>query len=151
MRTKFLFAAAAVCAFAAAAHAQDNPAATAPAQPKSSDNITLELNKIEKSDKGCRAYVVVTNPTPTSYEAFKLDLVLFQTDGIVGRRFALDLAPVRPDKRSVKLFDLDGAQCDGIGSFLINDVMECRTSSGPATDCLARLKVKSLTKVEISK
>ena len=48
MRTKFLFAAAAVCAFAAAAHAQDNPAATAPAQPKSSDNITLELNKIEK-------------------------------------------------------------------------------------------------------
>jgi hypothetical protein len=76
---------------------------------------------------------------------------MFQTDGIVGRRFALDLSPVRPDKRSVKLFDLDGAQCDQIGSFLINDVMDCRTSSGPATDCLARLKVKSLTKVEISK
>ena len=151
MRTKFLFAAAAVCVLAVAAHAQENPAATAPAQPDSSDGITLELNKIEKSDKGCRAYVVVTNPTPTSYEAFKLDLVMFQTDGVVGRRFALDLAPVRPDKRTVKLFDLDGGQCDGIGSFLINDVMECRTSSGPATDCLARLKVKSLTKVEISK
>ena len=83
--------------------------------------------------------------------AFKLDLVMFQKDGIVGRRFALDLSPVRPDKRSVKLFDLDGAQCEEIGSFLINDVMDCRTSTGPATDCLSRLKVKSLTKVEISK
>jgi len=148
MNQKTIFAAVAACCFVAAfAHAQDT---TPPAQ-SSGDGVSLELNKLEKSDKGCRAYVVVTNPTTTAYEAFKLDLVMFQTDGIVGRRFALDLAPVRPDKRSVKLFDLDGAQCDGIGSFLINDVMECRTSSGPATDCLARLKVKSLTKVEISK
>ena len=135
----------------AAAHAQDNAATTAPATAESGDGITLELNKLEKSDKGCRAYVVVTNPTSTAYDAFKLDLVMFQTDGVIGRRFALDLSPVRPDKRSVKLFDLDGAQCEEIGSFLVNDVMDCRTSTGPATDCLARLKVKSLTKVEISK
>jgi len=148
MICKSLLAAAAACLLvSAASHAQD---ATTQAQSES-DGITLELNKIEKSDKGCRAYVVVTNPTPTSYDAFKLDLVMFQTDGIVGRRFALDLSPVRPDKRSVKLFDLDGAQCEEIGSFLVNDVMECRTSAGPATDCLSRLKVKSLTKVEISK
>jgi hypothetical protein len=152
MISKSLFAAAAACLLVgASAHAQDNAATTAPAASESGDGITLELNKIEKSEKGCRAYVVVTNPTSTAYDAFKLDLVMFQTDGIVGRRFALDLSPVRPDKRSVKLFDLDGAQCDQIGSFLINDVMDCRTSSGPATDCLARLKVKSLTKVEISK
>ena len=149
MICKSLLAAAAACLLvSAASHAQD---ATTQAQSESGDGITLELNKIEKSDKGCRAYVVVTNPTPTSYDAFKLDLVMFQTDGIVGRRFALDLSPVRPDKRSVKLFDLDGAQCEEIGSFLVNDVMECRTSAGPATDCLSRLKVKSLTKVEISK
>ena len=51
----------------------------------------------------------------------------------------------------MKLFDLDGANCEEIGSFLVNDIMECRTSTGPATDCLANLKVKSLTKVEISK
>jgi hypothetical protein len=152
MISKSFFAATAACLLAgAAAHAQDNAAPTAPATSESADGITLELNKLEKSEKGCRAYVVVTNATSTAYESFKLDLVMFQTDGVVGRRFALDLSPVRPDKRSVKLFDLDGAQCEQIGSFLINDVMDCRTSSGPATDCLARLKVKSLTKVEISK
>ena len=147
MISKLLFAAAAAYLLVgAAANAQDNTATTASG---SGDGITLELNKLEKSDKGCRAYVVVTNPTKTSYDAFKLDLVMFQKDGVVGRRFALELSPMRPEKRSVKLFDLDGAQCEEIGSFLINDVIDCRTSTGPATDCLARLKVKSLTKVEI--
>jgi hypothetical protein len=148
MICKSLLAAAACLLVSAVSYAQD---ATAQAQSESGEGITLELNKIEKSDKGCRAYVVVTNPTKISYDAFKLDLVMFQKDGIVGRRFALDLSPVRPDKRSVKLFDLDGAQCEEIGSFLVNDVMECRTSAGAPTDCLSRLKVKSLTKVEISK
>lgn len=136
-------AATSICA--ALVHAEDGPAQT------QSGSISVELNKLEKSDKGCRAYVVVTNPTQTSYDAFKLDLVLFQTDGIIGRRFALDLAPVRPDKSTVKLFDLDGTDCENIGKFLVNDVMECKASGAPVQDCLAQLKVKSLTKVEISK
>lgn len=148
MNQKTIFTAVAACCFVAAfAHAQDT---TPPAQ-SSGDGVSLELNKLEKSDKGCRAYVVVTNPTSTTYDAFKLDLVLFQTDGVIGRRLALDLSPVRPDKRAVKLFDLEGAKCEDIGSFLVNDVLDCKTSAGPASDCLARLKVKSLTKVEISK
>jgi hypothetical protein len=142
-RTLFLAAAAACVLLSPVSQAQE------PSTP--TDGVTIELNKLEKSDKGCRAYVVVTNTSKSTYDAFKLDLVMFQSDGIIGRRFALDLAPVRPDKRSVKLFDLDGANCEEIGSFLVNDIMECRTSTGPATDCLANLKVKSLTKVEISK
>jgi hypothetical protein len=140
----FVAAAAAILVVTTVTQAQD-------AQQGAADGVTLELNKLEKSDKGCRAYVVVTNSTSTSYDAYKLDLVMFQTDGVIGRRFALDLAPVRPDKRTVKLFDLDGAVCDEIGSFLVNDVMECRTDTGAAEGCLAGLKVKSLTKVEISK
>jgi hypothetical protein len=121
------------------------------AKAKADGGISLELNKLEASDKGCRAYVVVSNPTDATYDAYKLDLVMFQPDGIIGRRFAVDLAPLRPSKRTVKLFELDGTQCDGIGSFLVNDVMECRASSGPVSDCLANMKVNSLTKIEISK
>ena len=142
---------------ATAVMAQDNAqdaAKDAPAQASeqtADGGISLELNKLEASDKGCRAYVVVTNPNDTTYDAYKLDLVMFQPDGIIGRRFAVDLAPLRPSKRTVKLFELDGTQCEGIGSFLINDVMECRASSGPVSDCLAQMKVKSLTKVDISK
>ncbi len=148
-RTLFIVAAATACIVAQPSSAQD-------AQPKAdqaqSDNaVTLELNKLESSEKGCRAYVVVSNPSSTAYDAYRLDLVMFQTDGVIGRRFALDLAPLRPSKRTVKLFELDNTNCENIGSFLVNDVLECRAESGPVTDCLARLKVSSLTKVGISK
>jgi hypothetical protein len=151
MITKKAVSAAAVLLVAvAAAQAEDAPSkeATAPAGDAS---ITLELNKLEPSDKGCRAYVVVSNPTTQTFDAFKLDLVMFQKDGVIGRRFALDLAPLRPSKRSVKLFELDGTKCDDIGSFLVNDVMECRSDGSTVNDCLTRMKVNSLTKVEISK
>lgn len=112
--------------------------------------LSVELNKLETQASGCRAYLVVNNDSATEYESFRLDLVLFQKNGVIGRRFAMDLAPLKPQKRTVKLFDLDN-KCDEIGSFLINDVMECKGSSGPIEDCLARLSVKSLTDVELSK
>jgi len=132
--------------------AQGNPPKTdQPAQPAGDSAVSLELNKLEPSEKGCRAYIVVSNPSSTSYDAYKLDLVTFQTDGVIGRRFALDLAPLKPSKRTVKLFEIDNTSCDNIGSFLINDVLECRAASGPVTDCLSGLKVSSLTKVGISK
>ena len=115
------------------------------------NTITFELNKLEPSEKGCRAYIVVSNTSSTAYDAFKLDLVMFKTDGIIGRRFALNLAPIRPSKRSVKLFDLDDTKCEDIGSFLVNDVMECRAGDKADQDCLALLTVSSLTKVGISK
>lgn len=148
-RALFIVAAAAALLIAQPSSAQDPQPKTDQAQ--SDDAVTLELNKLEASDKGCRAYVVVSNPSSTTYDAYKLDLVMFQTDGVIGRRFALDLAPLRPSKRTVKLFELDNTSCENIGSFLVNDVLECRAASGPVTDCLSRLKVSSLTKVGISK
>lgn len=118
------------------------------AEPKA---LTVELNKLEPQGTGCRAYVLVNNEDDTAYETFKLDLVLFQQDGVIGRRFAMDLAPLKAKKRTVKLFDLDNMACDKIGSFLINDVVECKSTTGPVENCLAGMTVKSLTSVELSK
>ena len=131
----------------AAANAAEQAATTPPGPAAAS----IELNKLETYDKGCRAYVVVNNPSDTAYQAFKLDLVLFQTDGVISRRFALDLAPLKAQKKSVKLFELDGIACDRIGSFLINDVMDCKADAGPAPDCLQRLTTSTLTNVQFSK
>jgi hypothetical protein len=113
--------------------------------------ITIELNKLESQGQGCRAYFVVGNKGSTTYEALKLDLVLFRPDGVIGRRFAVDLAPLKADKRSVKLFDIEGTPCDQVGSFLINEVMECKAESGTVADCLKDISVSSLTNVQLTK
>lgn len=136
---------------AAIAGAQTAPPA-APAAPAAATGATaLELNKLEPYDKGCRAYMVVNNTSDTTYQSYKLDLVLFQADGVIGRRFALDLAPLKPQKKTVKLFELDGVGCDKIGSFLINEVMECKSDAGAQSDCLQRMTTSTLTNVQISK
>lgn len=147
MTTKSVYAVAATLVLIAASLFQLQEAKAQQEQ----ESITVELNKLEPSDKGCRAYIVISNTSSTAYDAFKLDLVMFKTDGIIGRRFALNLAPMRPSKRAVKLFDLDDTKCEDIGSFLVNDVMECRAGDQANQDCLARLKLSSLTKVDISK
>ena len=113
-------------------------------------SLTIELNKLEPQKESCRAYVVVTNNSSTAYQALKLDLVLFQPDGVIGRRFALDLGPLKAQKRSVKLFDID-TPCDQVGSFLINDVLECNGESGSIPNCLADMTATSLTKAQWSK
>ncbi len=125
----------------------DPDAAPAQATPA----VHMELNKLEPSDKGCRAYMVIDNQGEDAFQSFKIDLVLFQTDGVIGKRFSIDLAPLKPKKKSVKLFEIDGIQCDKIGSFLVNDVMECKAQSGPVSGCLESLKTSTLTKVQLSK
>jgi hypothetical protein len=114
-------------------------------------SISVELNKLEPSGGSCRAYLVVNNESKTGLKAFKLDLLLFQNDGVIGRRFAVDLAPPRPSKRSVKLFDIDGTSCDSVGSFLLNDVLEGEAESGEIGDCLAALSRSSLSQVKLTK
>lgn len=133
----------AVLAAGALAHAADSA--------KDAAGVGLELNKLEGTDKGCRAYMVVNNPSDTAYQSFKLDLVLFQADGVIGRRVALDLAPVKAQKKTVKLFDLEGLACDKIGSVLINDVIDCKAENGAADNCLQRLSTSSLSNVKLSK
>lgn len=113
--------------------------------------VSVELNKLEKLESGCRAYVVVDNKTSDAFKTLKLDLVLFKPDGVIKRRFAIDLAPLRKSKRAVKLFDLSGIACTDVGSLLINDVLECRGNEGPIEDCLSRMTVTSLTKASLSK
>lgn len=162
MRLAFLRVVAAICVAAAGpasiAIAQEQtpkdeePAnAASPAPSEEVPQVGVELNKLETIDTGCRIYVVVDNKSDTEYKTLKLDLVLFRNDGIVDQRFFVDLAPLRKQKRLVKLFELSKVSCDDIGSFLVNDVVECRSDTESLDNCLARLSVSSLTKAKLSK
>jgi hypothetical protein len=131
-----------------------NPAAAKPP-------IPLELNKLEPlttTPPSCRVYFVVSNPDSTPITAFRLDLVLFGTDGVIARRIALDLGPLPAKKEMVRLFDLDALPCDRIGQILINDVLACQTGDVPPASaqqqrqaCLDRLAVSSHAKASLTK
>ena len=124
---------------------------TARAAPVQGQGLGVELNKLETYDKGCRAYVVINNAGDTGFQSIKLDLVLFQPDGVIARRFAVDLAPLKAAKKTVKLFDIEGLACDKIASVLVNDVLDCKADSGPMTDCLSKMTLTSVAPAALNK
>ena len=153
------FAAAWGCAWSSqiiAGEATPSPAAApavaaVEAQSPASGSIGLELNKVETYEKGCRFFMVVNNPSDQAFQSFKLDMALFQPDGVIARQFALDLAPLKSQKKSVKPFDLEGVTCDKVGSLFINDVRECKADAGAPPDCLQKLTVSTLSTVQLMK
>ncbi len=105
-------------------------------------NIEIELNKLEDKDDNCRAYLVFKNHTDSKFSEFKLDLVMFGSDGVISRRLAVDASPLRPNKTSVKLFDIEGLSCQGISLILINDVLSCQDGS-ERNDCVNLIEASS--------
>ena len=113
--------------------------------------VTVELNKLEDQGGGCRVHLVILNTSAAAFDAYKLDLVLFGRDGIIARRIAVEIAPLRANKKSVKLFDVADLACPTIGSILVNDVLECSGPGATAASCIDGLQVSSRAGIELSK
>ena len=113
--------------------------------------VGLELNRLEPLDGACRAYVVLQNDTASTFRTFRYDLVVFDADGIVTRRLALETAPLSAGKTSLKVFDLADLACEGIGRILVNDILECADQSGGRTDCLALVRPSTRSDVSLIK
>ncbi len=133
MLTRMLIAALVLIASASAV-AQDTTASA-------NGSVEVELNKLEPVDGACRAYLVTQNLTDSRFDTFQLDVVMFDNDGIVARRLAVQIAPMAPNKTSLKVFDIKNLACGDIGQLLLNDVLECRDDSGARNDCLAQVNV----------
>jgi hypothetical protein len=121
-------------------------AANAASQP-----IGIELNRVDEQGPSCRASFVIANPGPETFSSFKLDLVVFDKGGTITRRLAADVAPLRADKTSVKIFDIPDTGCGGIGSILVNDVLDCRAADKAVADCVGRLSVTSKLPIKLLK
>jgi hypothetical protein len=111
----------------------------APVVCSADDAINVELNVLESAQNRCRFAFVVENKGDTAVETLKLDLAVFDRDGVVRRRLVTDLGPVRKQKTIVKSFELEG-ECQ-VGSILVNDVAAC--TPGDAAACLDRLTLSS--------
>ncbi|BBK40096.1 hypothetical protein STVA_01160 [Allostella vacuolata] len=110
--------------------------------------VLVELNRLEARGADCRAYLVLDNRGKAAFETFKLDLVVFDRAGVIARRLALDVGPMRAEKKSVKVFDLAGIGCGDVTSILVNDVIEC---GGQGRDCVALMEVASRGAVKLTK
>jgi hypothetical protein len=113
-------------------------AAPAAAEAAADGQIAIELNKLEPNGAACRAYLVVKNHSGRSFDSLKLDLVMFDGGGVVAKRLAVQAAPLPEGKTSLKVFDIEGHDCAGIGSILLNDVLACEPEVGATPPgCLA--------------
>jgi hypothetical protein len=119
------------------------PAAPVLAQTAGGESVTIELNKLEPQDDACRAYLVVKNGSSESFDSLKLDLVIFDSGGVVAKRLAVQAAPLPVGKTSLKVFDIQGHDCASVGSILLNDVLACEPTPPDGTDCLSLIGVSA--------
>ena len=112
----------------------------APAVAAAENAIQLELNAVEKGENRCFMTFVVQNKDEAPLESLRLDLAVFNRDGILYRRLITEMGPLRPKKTMVKAFGIDG-ECAQIGGVLVNDVNAC--APGDVSSCLDRLVVNS--------
>lgn len=114
---------------AAAQEAPESPAAGDP-------EITIDLNRLDPTESGCRVHLVIANDTPHDFTRFEVDWVFFDRDGVISERSALEVAPLLARRTSVKQFVIDGLDCAAIDSALINGITVCESGEGPVADCL---------------
>ncbi|WP_282604581.1 Tat pathway signal protein [Pelagibius sp. Alg239-R121] len=98
--------------------------------------VKIELNKLEASDNACRAYLLFENRSASSFESLKLDLVLFDGEGVVAKRLAVEGAPLPREKTSLKVFEIARLPCERISRMLLNKLTSCSDDTGARSDCL---------------
>ena len=113
--------------------------------------VAIELNKLEPKNGACRAYFVLENHSGIAFKTLKLDLVMFDADGIVNKRLAAELGPLPLGKTSLKVFDMDDLSCTELGRLLLNDVTACADDSGSRDDCLTVLSASTRAAVSFIK
>lgn len=123
----------------------------APARAEDAPALGIELNKLEDSAEGCRSVFVFDNRTGHELNRFRIDLILFDPDGVYSKQLLLDMAPLHADKKTVTSFLLDGQPCAKLGSLLVNDVPWCENGAGNSIDCVKMLKVDSLAGIPLQK
>lgn len=119
--------------------AQETDSAPTPA-------LTLELNGLQPSQKGCRLTFVVANDLGAALTRAAFEIALF-IDGVVDRLAVLDFKDLPVGKTKVSRFDLADLDCAKVSRVLINSVTEC---SGPGVDpgaCMKGLRTSSRTSV----
>ena len=130
---------------APAAFAQDAGKDAETAQPA---GLSLELNALQPSDKGCRLTFVIANHLSGDITKAAFEIALFDRTGVVDRLTVLDFRELPHGKTKVSRFDLPGADCGKISRVLVNGATTCSGSGIEPSDCIAKLHTSTRSEVE---
>ena len=109
--------------------------------------LSLELNAVQPSDKGCRLTFVVANGLGGDLARAAFELALFDAAGVVDRLTVLDFRDMPAGKTKVSRFDLPGADCASITRVLVNHATECQGTGIAPDACMRSLKTATKTTV----
>lgn len=135
---------AAVLALPAAA---EEPGEAEPAK----QSLVLELNRIEPLPEACRLYLLLRNEQARGFERLTLDLVFFDRDAIIDRRFSVEAGPIAARKTTLRQLDVPDLSCEELGSLLLNAVPSCSGTSVSQGDCIALVVLKNRTDITFFK
>jgi hypothetical protein len=110
--------------------------------------LSLELNALQPSDKGCRLTFVIANHLSGDITKAAFEIALFDRTGLVDRLTVLDFSELPHGKTKVSRFDVPGADCGKISRVLVNNATTCSGSGIEPSDCLKKLKTATRAEVE---
>jgi hypothetical protein len=111
--------------------------------------IGLELNHVQPTqDGGCRLSVIATNGLERPMSKLGLEIVAFNSDGLVDQFLRLDFSRISAGKTKVLQFDLAGKACDSLSRLHINDVLNCVPASIKDVFCPDLLELNNRTSIE---
>jgi hypothetical protein len=123
-----------------------NPAATGAQQRE----LTIELNKVQQSEDGCRLSFIAVNRMGANLETTAMEVVFFDASDVVSEMLLLDFGRLPSDKTKVVEFVLQQQQCEQISRVLVNDVVECSSAEeqNMTQDCFSALKTSNRAEIE---
>ena len=113
-------------------------------------SLTIELNKVQQSQDGCRLSFIAVNRMGASLEKTAMEVVFFDANDVVSEMLLLDFGRLPTDKTKVVEFVLQQQQCQQISRVLVNDVVECSSAEqqNMTQDCFNALKTSNRAEIE---
>jgi len=105
--------------------------------------LTVELNALAASQKGCLFTFVAENGLGQSLAKASFEFVIFNDKGTVERLALLDFRDLPAGKSKVRQFDVPGIKCEAVKNLLINDAPVCEGEGLDKSSCMSGIVTRS--------
>jgi len=110
--------------------------------------LTVELNRLETAERGCRFTFVMRNGLPQPIDQLGLEIAMFGPDGAVTGVVTLDAGALPRAKTRVKRFIVPDIACDNVTRVLLNDVTACEGEALSPQLCIGKLDLSTRVAAE---